>query len=408
MPGTSPRSVVCGLVVVVMVSGCGGDDPGSVITVRDSLGVEIIEVARDQVGDGWTVDPTPEWILGDGGAITGDLTLHRVVGARDLGEDIVVIAEAGTQQVLWIDVTSGVIRRWGGVGDGPEELRGLVGVFSVGGNRVGVYDRARRRYLEVDSSGELVREMPVPPLSDAPESPILVLAGEGESSPVIYAAQFTGIPRVPTDGAYRGSGPVVILGEEMAPVTSIRGHESFAGAGFAGAVLFGRTTLLAGSPSGLWIGDTEHPSVSLWSDGSGPLRVVRWRSAESRELTEEGREQFWDRAEPRMRPEERPMLDQLRSVALFAEQAPAFGSLLATPSDQLWIGEFVSPEYQMFELPPPAQEWLVVDLEEGVAGRVVTPEGLTVMQVGDGFVIGVHRDGLGAETVRRYQLRLIP
>jgi hypothetical protein len=256
----------------------------------------------------------------------------------------------------------------------------------------------------MESTGHVHREVPVPSLGGLPEPPMVVVRSAAEGEPVIYGALLTGLPRTPVDGPYRGSGPVVVLGDSLKAVTMIRGLESFVGTGFAGAVLFGRTTLLAGSSAGLWIGDTEHRSVTLWEEGPDPLRVVRWTSGESLALPEEAHDEFWTRVEPRLSPEERAMLDQLRSVALFADDVPAFGSLVAGPGDELWIGEFRSPEYQMFELPPPSQEWLVLKLDERTAGRIVTPEGFTVMQVGEGFVVGVHRDGLGIETVRKYRM----
>ena len=52
----------------------------------------------------------------------------------------------------------------------------------------------------------------------------------------------------------------------------------------------------------------------------------------------------------------------------------------------------------------PAQSWLIVDLVGLRAARLVAPEGLRITQVGDGWIVGVHRDPLGVETVRRYEV----
>ncbi len=58
----------------------------------------------------------------------------------------------------------------------------------------------------------------------------------------------------------------------------------------------------------------------------------------------------------------------------------------------------------MLEEPLPALEWLVIDGTAGQAGSVVTPAGLRVLRVGRDFVVGVHKDALGVETVRLHRI----
>jgi hypothetical protein len=50
------------------------------------------------------------------------------------------------------------------------------------------------------------------------------------------------------------------------------------------------------------------------------------------------------------------------------------------------------------------QHWTVHDALGQVLGRVATPPGLEVMQVGSDFVVGVERDQLGVEYVVAYSL----
>jgi hypothetical protein len=47
----------------------------------------------------------------------------------------------------------------------------------------------------------------------------------------------------------------------------------------------------------------------------------------------------------------------------------------------------------------------VIDFAAREAGRVTTPAGLRVVQIGEDFVLGIYRDVLGVETVRKYTMR---
>jgi hypothetical protein len=390
-------------VAPALLVGCGEGGPPPTFTVEDSLGVQVVQLHQEGLPEGLQVEENPELVLGDGSAGFDGLDLHRVVGARLLADGVVVIADEGSQQLIRIDLGAGAVDRWGGPGDGPEEFRGLSGVFDVGDERVGAYDRARRRFVELDRDGRLTGEVILPTL--APDPPTVIVAGEGTDAPRPHAAFITGLPRTPVTGPWRGVGPVVPLDSEADTIALIRGHESFVAEGAAGAVLFARTTLVAGGPDGLWIGDTERRSVELLDGPGEVLRVVRWTSDEPLMMTEERQDRVWQALEERSSEPERSMIGQMRAILPAAEQAPAFGSLVAGPPDRLWIGESIPPEVVMLEEPWPAQEWIVVNFAEESAQRVTTPPGFRLLQAGEGFLLGVHRSELGVETVRLHRLR---
>ncbi len=391
-----------GLASILALAACDAGEPREMerITVRDSAGLEILEVDRDRVPAVWSVASEPEWVVGEEG-----LDLYSVEDVVLLDPDVLLIAEGSTQEVIRVDLPSGETVRWGGAGDGPEEFRGLARLFDLGEGKVGLYDRTRRRYVELDPDGAMIAALDLMEVSETADPPLMRMAGGGASGePSLYLAERTGLPSGSVDGPFRGTGPVMRLGESVDTLTSIRGATTFVGDGGAGIVLFGATTLLAGEAAGLWIGDTAEEEVVLWNESGTMERVLRWRTEDTRQLTDARLDEFWTRLEAGLPEQERAMLDQMRGMFRFSDQIPAFGSLLADPAGRVWIGGVVPPERMILEEPWPAQEWLVFDIPAGEASRLTTPAGFQAMRVTGSHVLGVHTNELGVETVRAYRL----
>jgi hypothetical protein len=93
----------------------------------------------------------------------------------------------------------------------------------------------------------------------------------------------------------------------------------------------------------------------------------------------------------------------MKTILPFADSIPAFAELLASPS-HVWIRSTVDPEVELLDLPTPPQEWLVVDYRTGASRRMIMPARFTLWYATANYVLGVHRDALGIETVRRYRL----
>jgi hypothetical protein len=393
------------VILIVVVSGCDSvNDERSTFAAHDSSAIEIVEVRWDESLVLTEVESVPDWEIG-GPDQPGDLYLHEVRDAVMVGEDRVIIAEGSTQQLLLVDVGAQSVVRLGGAGDGPAEFRGLGQLVPDHDGLVTAYDQRRRRLVTFDEEGRLVRSNS--PAVDLPVGPTIVARSRSETDGTrLYIAGVAHFPTEQFDGLFRGAGPVVQFADPTDTLAVIRGAEVFAGGGGAGSVLFGATTLLQGGPEGLWIGDTKQQQVVLWRTGDRPVRIVRWSTEEDRVVTDERKAEFWNRFESALPIGEREAARHMRAVLPFSDAVPAFGGLQVGPRGELWIGSALPPELELLDQPTPAQEWLVVNFGSKRAARVVLPEGFLLFRVGERFVLGLHRDSLGIETVRKYTIDL--
>lgn len=406
----------CVVSIASWLHGCGGErgaeGPGEPIVRTDSSGVLLSEVHWEAAPERWRVDPEPEFSLGDGTPPQDALVLYDIRDAVTLEDGAVVIAEGSTEEVLHVDPTSGTIERWGGRGEGPEEFGtppgpfptpAVLGVFDVGRGAIGVFDAARREYVEIDLN-QGFRERTA--LSDVlPTGVDRIFVGPSDE---LYVLTSSAEPPLEEQGVRRARMELMRVARasppEAQPVAEVLGAQAVSRQGYMGLLAFGVTTELAAAEEGVWIGDTGTPEVRLREPGNGVTQVVRWTSSRNRQITD-------DRLEMTMRSlvgtgtiEQRAELDDLVASMPMAERLPAFESLLVDRSGRLWIGEYTAWLADRLERPQPPQEWLVLDLGVGEAFRVTTPAGLRVLRVGDGFVLGIHRDANGVESVRRYRL----
>lgn len=206
-------------------------------------------------------------------------------------------------------------------------------------------------------------------------------------------------------GVFRGEAPLVrVTGSRVDTVTRIPGSTVFVTQEQMGPVPFGAGTAVAGSGEGVWVGDQAEPAVRFWTTGPSPERIVRWTDLPDRTLTEERIDAFVRSgldALPLSAPRD-PVEAQLRSLP-FPGEIPAYSDVVAGRG-ALWIGGFVSRTLEPAGVRAPAQSWLIVDFGRMRTARLVAPEGLRITEVGRGWIVGIHTDSLGVETIRRYEV----
>lgn len=117
--GPVPARVPVGLVVAAIAGCASGDDMSSQappVAERDSAAVRIVESAAPawDAGQGWRIAATPDVVIGaSSNPLEGpdEIPLYRVQGARFLPDGGIVVANAGTSEVMVFD-TAGSRSGW--------------------------------------------------------------------------------------------------------------------------------------------------------------------------------------------------------------------------------------------------------------------------------------------------------
>jgi hypothetical protein len=395
-----PLLLWCGALV-----GCapeGDTSPAAAVSVRDSAGIEIVEVRNPfwGPGDGWTLGRDPILEIGrvDGAE---PYQLFRVAGAFRLGNGSILIVNRGTQELRWFDPRGQHVRSVGGPGGGPGEFDSLFGAGALG-DTVHAHDFRTARITVFDSAGAVVRTVQ---LEEVPPLPIevwpsaegyiawIIDAPESLNPELTYHRRLARYVAYDRDGAVRRS------------ITEMPGTEFIMSGGPSGnqfvavsrAPLIGHGTQQTVVGGRLVAGTTDRFELRVF-DAAGRLeRLIRdasrtvpvsnaeWQAVQDEALAE---------AET---PEQRRVVHDLTELRPKPETRPAFGRFVADRAGYVWVAPWRPVE-------GPTVPWLIADPAGPILGTVALPAGFRPTDIGADYVLGVTRDALDVERVRMYEL----
>lgn len=110
----TPKALVLA-VGILLIPGCGGESDGApAISVRDSLGIEIVENSSPMwvEGSAWTITPEPALEIGDTEAGHPPLLDVRAVRLNAAGR--VLVATGRPRELFMFDMDGGLIEELGG------------------------------------------------------------------------------------------------------------------------------------------------------------------------------------------------------------------------------------------------------------------------------------------------------
>lgn len=93
------------------------------------------------------------------------------------------------------------------------------------------------------------------------------------------------------------------------------------------------------------------------------------------------------------------MLRAAAEEAPLVESYPAFRAMLSDPLGHLWVREYDLPGADR-----PAPIWTVFDAGGHALGFVETPAGLSLLEIGEDYLLGHTTDELGIERVQVWEL----
>ena len=366
----SMRTRVATLCLAAAFSACSSDSAGDV-------------PAGDAPEATWRVEATPILAVGKMDGDDAELFV-RVGDAARLPDGGLVVLDADAQELRFFGPGGALTRVSGRAGAGPGEFRGLFAVELVGGDSVVAWDFARGVLSYWSPSGEFLTERPAGTHRTIhngallPDGSLVVPRHGGEDPPAW--------------GRYRPSGVLIRYGRgEPRDLGPFPYEEMFSGTRDGAPMPFAARSAMAagGSPMRILVGDDSNvPRVRVYDD-TGAL-VGEMALHDTRIGVTPGRwEQELDRVRERFG--ESPELE--RKIAAWGrpDSTPAYDDLEMDSAGRLWV------------LRREGQRLLATVHADGErAAEIELPELAEIYEIGDDYIVGLHRDSLDVESVRVY------
>ena len=398
------RHIVCGGLFATAASfaaygGAQGASAGLQAVVRDSAGVTIVENEAPAADSrlGWRIGAEPALSIG---AVEGDpaYELFRVADATRLPDGRILVANTGSGELRAFDGSGTHLQSWGGEGEGPGEFsRGAPsGVGAWPGDSIAASDRGARRFTVFDANGELGRtsRLPDPYQSLAgvlPDGKLVVVSSSG--------FRFTG-GEFP-DGLSRREVEYAVFepdGGVHATLGTHPGSEWAASAEDMSVRLhpFGRNPISAVWGDLVVLGTNDRYEFRAHATDGRLARIVRLEHEARRPTRADLNAHFARRYENLSGPERSAALADVADMPL-TDAFPAFTSIRVDELDHLWVEEYRHAGETR-------RIWTVFDPAGRVLGRLETPPGLRIFEIGPDYLLGAAYDELQVEYVQLWSL----
>lgn len=394
------------LLLAVGLASCGGEaTTGGPTAVRDSAGVEIVDLAEDA----WSALPrlgTAADPLLSIGAVGGsqDEILFGVTAGAVLEKGRIAVLNAGTREVRVYGPDGALAYDQGEDGEGPGEYRQPRHLYTLPGDSLVVWDRRLLRITVVDPQGAAVRDVRVPGRPTA----TVVEGVFSDGSFLVFRQRFLEEQHA-ADQEFQGyysryspSGDSLNAVGVFPWMRMITGAPEGERGGMqvvqTGPPVFDAPTEVAVTGDGVWVGTREENEI-LWLSRSGETeRIVRWEGPD-RTVTDAVKEAYYDELRERLAANQAPGAVRGPSRGRpFADEIPSHGELVGRDDGGLWMEEFSVPGLG------PTNRWRIF----GPTGRpeavVQLPPESEVLWAGRERVLLRVRDDLGVEYVRLYEL----
>ena len=378
-----------------------GDRPATAV-VRDSAGIEIVEVSGAAwPGAPWNLSTTPTLDLGqmDGPEAT---QFFRVASLDRFSDGRIVVANAGTLEIRVFDATGGHLWSVGGAGEGPGEFQSMFGA-RVWEDTIFAHDFIAGRVTVFDDTGALVRTVPLDRSDGRPQD--IWPVGDGylalrldfadrENVGDGYQRRVARYRRYGPDGSV-GSVIDELPGQEMLLRTMSAGGDGVTMSSTSPP--FAQQQQQTVLENRLIAGITDRFEVRVYDPSGGLERLIRDPGRQAPLTDAEWERGLVERLDDADTPEIRRNIAEIMAMAPRPAMRPAFGRFIADPAGFVWVARYRPAE----DAPVP---YLVIDPGGAILGDVSLPVGFTPRAIGDDWVLGTWRDPLDVTHVRLYAL----
>jgi len=368
---------------------------GGGVAVRDSAGIAIVESAAPG-------EDTPRWRAVDStalriGAVEGpvEYVFDDIEAALRLSDGRIVVADGGSRSLRFFDSAGTFLHATGRQGGGPGEFEILDAVHLIAGDTLLAWDRRLKRVSVVAPTGEFQRSIAVQP-PGGHRGPANVVDATDDGRLLVHLSDMSGM----VDGttwSRRDTLTIMLYSRDGQPLDTLgvwAGTEGYAHGMTGGPLVFGRSTDIEATDGALFVADNDRYEI-LVHDLTGELRTIVRRTHAERPVTSADIDRY--HREAREGGPLRPAWAARIADTPFPERMPAFEGLLVDAAGRLWVEDYE---------PWPVDEvgWSVFSPEGHLVATARTAGDLRVTQIGEDWILGVHRDDLGVQTVRLHRL----
>jgi hypothetical protein len=382
--GRVPRAKLVLALNLALVTATGCADGGTVefVSVRDSVGIEIVESSARQWDDGeaWTIGQTPILDL----ALSGPGPMHEFVTVRDvrrLADGRVVVVDEGVDEVRSYSSDGSFLSAIGREGEGPGEFQRPISIQPYGMDSLIVWDFWLRRITIVDADlglGRVVTQRDVgrrlrPRMYRLEDSTFVGTfpLGTGSEDGLGYYRDPVELVRF-----VFGSG-------EYEQIATLAGGEGFSTERVDARPPFGRSSQIAVRDGQVIAGNADRMQFVVY-DADGTVRQLFGVPSYDLSISRAERERELETLMPAEAPQF--MRDLVQEMPV-PETKPAYRSIRVDSEGYLWASRYQSygdlDEAQVWEVFSPAGHWM---------GAVTTPARFDVLAVGANYVTGVFKD----------------
>lgn len=374
---------------------CGGSEaPSNSIIVRDSSGVRIVATsAPARFPAPWQIAEAPDWSVGETEGAP-EYLLSRVVGAMQLPDGRILVANGGTNEIRAYDSEGRLVETFGREGEGPGEFQYLRAMGRCQDDGITAFDlnwQVTRFSSEGAVLGREVLRTPdgVAPYNLAcdPEGRILLLGWgmDWSASPQLgFHVVRDRLLLTSLQGEDEAELGVWLVSERIGTPNGSRPHPA------------GRATVFDLHDDQVFVGSGEQFEVEVRGlDGTlhALLRGPRLSLEVTDSLKARNLEVMLRGVEAARQPTVRTSVGEWD----WPESIPAYTALQVDSEGVVWARAYSVD-------PLTGETWSLLDQEEGYLGDLQLPPGQDLLEVGNDYLLVLSRDELEVERVERYAL----
>lgn len=346
----------------------------------------------------WSLSATPSVTIADDG--TPATQFVRVMGVMRLSTGHIAVINRGTNDVRIFDARGKYVATFGRTGEGPGEFR-RIELAGRSGDTAYFYDSGVQRTTTVllGARPELLGTTLITATGNRGSFSISGRLSDGRwVATTNVSPTFDGPPgvhRLPGSTgiiARSGDGAVNWLGDFKSAAIFVHNPTGDFKQASTGPIAFPPWLRSATSGGQIWIGDSGTDSlvvVRARDNSRFTVKVPFTRRAPTRALIDAYRSEETGGKAPVVG----SFTEAKFSAKYLPELLPSFESLTPGPQGEVWIQEYVGNRQQ------PAQ-YVALDANGRPRGRMRVPAGSRLREVGPDYVIVVHEDNDGVESIR--------